>query len=80
MLVLTSAAVYNVADTFGSIFTGGWAALFVLSLGITYLMGAIAVTLWSRPGTSHLGRRSAMVLASTFVVVFVVMWFVGPLY
>ena len=80
LLVLTSAAVYNVAKTYGSIFAGGWPALWVMSLGIAYAMGSVAVMLWSPPGTRGLGRRALIVMAATVVTVFIVMWFVGPLY
>lgn len=80
LLVLTAAAIYNVGATYGSIFAGGWLALWIISLGLAYLIGAVGVVLWSPPGTLGTGRRSTVVMASVMVIVFIVMWFVGPLY
>ena len=80
LTALTAAAVYNVADTYGSIFSGGWSVLWVFALTFSYLLGVVAVALAYRPGIAGLGRRAFRIVASTMVAVFIAMWFIGPLY
>ncbi len=80
LTALTAAAVYNVAETYGSMFAGGWSVLWVFALAASYLLGVVTLALAYRPGVADFGRRSFRWVASAMVAIFIAMWFVGPLY